>query len=94
VVRLSTEHRRALDVLAGSANGCTEALLFAQGFTCGLIAQLILAGLARASMEQAAAGKRVTNTRRMRLNTNGGPDGACRSTRRNRRVPDRSCRSR
>jgi hypothetical protein len=66
-VRLPAEHRRALAVLASCPDGCTEALLLAYGFTRGLIAELILAGLARASMEQAAAGKRVMNVRRIRI---------------------------
>ena len=67
MVRLPAEHRRALAVLASRPDGCTEALLLAHGFTRGLIAELILAGLARASMEQAAAGKRVMNVRRIRI---------------------------
>ena len=66
-MRLCADHRRALAVLAGCPDGCTEALLLAQGFTRGLIAELILAGLARASMVQAAAGKRVTDMRRIRI---------------------------
>jgi hypothetical protein len=70
-VKLSTDHHRALAVLYSCPDGCTEALLLAQGFTRGLIAELILAGLARASMEQAAAGKRVTDVRRIRIMGNG-----------------------
>jgi hypothetical protein len=35
---LTGEQRRALDMLAGSPNGCTEGLLRAHGFTVGLLA--------------------------------------------------------
>jgi hypothetical protein len=37
--------RRALELLAGSADGCTEALLFAHGFTEATIAGLVDTGL-------------------------------------------------
>jgi hypothetical protein len=45
---LSTEHRRALMMLAGSPGGCTEILLRAHGFRPDFVSQLVRAGLAAA----------------------------------------------
>jgi hypothetical protein len=58
-VKLSADERRALDMLAGSHHGCTEAILRANGFTVGLLADLIRAGLAKAEPERTQAGPRV-----------------------------------
>jgi hypothetical protein len=43
---LSDEQRRALDILAGCPNGCTEGALRARGFTVRLLAAIVRAGLA------------------------------------------------
>jgi hypothetical protein len=45
---LSSEHRRALAMLAGSPGGCTELLLRAHGFRPDFVSQLVRAGLAAA----------------------------------------------
>jgi hypothetical protein len=45
---LSSEHRRALAMLAGSPRGCTELLLRAHGFRPDFVSQLVRAGLAAA----------------------------------------------
>ena len=46
---LAAEQRRALEMLAGSPNGCTESTLRAHGFKVGSLAGLVRAGLAVAS---------------------------------------------
>ena len=40
--------RRALELLASSRDGCTEALMFANGFTAERLLELVRAGLVRA----------------------------------------------
>jgi hypothetical protein len=61
---LDRTRRRALTVLAGSPDGCTEAILMAHGFSLKLIAALIDAGLASAKSERMiAAGKAIAVTR-------------------------------
>jgi hypothetical protein len=49
--KLSAGQRRALELLAGSPNGCTEALMVAQGITSDVLAHLILAGYAQRDHE-------------------------------------------
>jgi hypothetical protein len=56
---LTSTRRRALDMLAGSHHGCTEAVLRANGFSVGLLAELLRTGLARAQPEMTKAGGRV-----------------------------------
>jgi hypothetical protein len=46
----SDHRRRALTVLAGSPDGCTEALLMAHGFTTALLADLVRDGFVTATM--------------------------------------------
>jgi hypothetical protein len=38
------DRRRALELLAASPDGCTEALMFANGFTAELLVELVRAG--------------------------------------------------
>ena len=45
---LTSDHRRALAMLAGSPGGCTELLLRAHGFRPDFFTQLVRAGLAAA----------------------------------------------
>ena len=40
------DRRRALDLLAASADGCTEAVMLAHGFSIDIMVELINAGLA------------------------------------------------
>jgi hypothetical protein len=47
------DRRRALELLAASAEGCTEALMFANGFTADMLLELVRAGLASAHAEVA-----------------------------------------
>jgi len=45
------KRRRALELLADSADGCTEAIMVAHGFTVDMLVELINAGLATASAD-------------------------------------------
>jgi hypothetical protein len=52
--------RRALELLAASRDGCTEAIMLAHGFSIDLMVELINAGLATGQTERmVAAGKRI-----------------------------------
>ena len=48
--------RRALELLAASRDGCTEAIMLAHGFSVDMLADLIRTGLATASTERVIAG--------------------------------------
>jgi hypothetical protein len=50
------DRRRALELLAGSRDGMTEAMLLAHGFTVDMLVDLIRAGLATANTERMVAG--------------------------------------
>jgi phage tail protein X len=56
---LTGEQIRALEMLAGHPDGCTQAVLKANGFTIGLLGKVIRAGLATAtpSIVEAVAGR-------------------------------------
>jgi hypothetical protein len=53
---LGAEQRRALQFLASSPFGVSEAIMFAQGFKRRMLANLICAGLATAQRENIKAG--------------------------------------
>jgi hypothetical protein len=55
---LTTEQRRALQMLAAAPNGCTEPALRGHGFTVGLMVGLVGAGLAGAKPETMKAAGR------------------------------------
>jgi hypothetical protein len=50
--------RRALELLAASPDGCTEAILLAHGISVELMVELIRAGLATANAKRVVAGNR------------------------------------
>jgi hypothetical protein len=61
---MTNEERRLLQMLAGSADGSTDALLAAYGFTVALMVDVVSAGLATAIADRVyAAGKPVEVTR-------------------------------
>jgi hypothetical protein len=64
IPKLGADHPRVLKFLASGSNGSTEALMLAHGF--GVLAELILAGVASADTERIAGGKAV-NVRRFRI---------------------------
>jgi hypothetical protein len=62
-----SEHGRALDLLAGSRDGCPEALFLAHGFTAALIEILLDAGHITVATTVMRAGGRVVPVRRLRI---------------------------
>ena len=58
--------RRALELLAASPDGCTEA-----GFTAELLVELVRAGLASAHAERMVADGKMTEVARMKLSEAG-----------------------
>jgi hypothetical protein len=65
------DRRRALELLAAAPEGCTEALMFANGFTAELLIELVRAGPASAHAERmVAGGKQIeAGSRMMSLRT-------------------------
>lgn len=61
------DRRRALELLASCRDGCTEAMMLAQGFTIAQMVELVRAGLATASAERAVAGRRTIEVARVRI---------------------------
>jgi len=61
------DRRRALELLASSADGCTEAILLAHGFKIDMLVEMINAGLASASVERVVAGGRTMQVTRVRI---------------------------
>jgi hypothetical protein len=59
--------RRALELLAGSADGMTEAMLVAHGFTVEQMVELIRTGLATATTGRVMAGARPLKVARVRI---------------------------
>ncbi len=63
----NTDRHRALAVLAGTADGCTEAIMLAHGFPSALLVDLVRAGLATAHRERMVASGRTMEVIRMRI---------------------------
>jgi hypothetical protein len=61
------DRRRALELLAASPDGCTEALMLAHGITVELLVDLCIAELAIATPERMVAGGRTVEVARMRI---------------------------
>ena len=59
--------RGALELLASSRDGYTEAILRAHGFSTAQMADLVRAVLATAHSQRVVAGKRVIEITRMRI---------------------------
>ena len=59
--------RRALELIAWSPDGMTEAMLLAHGFTVEMLVDLIRAGLATAKAERVIAGGRSMQVTRVRV---------------------------
>jgi hypothetical protein len=62
----ATRHR-ALELLAASRDGVTEAILIAHGLTIDFQVELIRAGLATAKAERVVAGGRAIEVARVRI---------------------------
>jgi len=61
------DRRRALELLAGSGDGYTEALMLAHGFTVELMVDLCIADLAIATVERMVAGGRTVEVVRLTI---------------------------
>jgi hypothetical protein len=61
------DRRRALELLAASPDGCTEAIMLAHGFTVELLVDLCIAELAIATPERMVAGGRPVEVVRMKI---------------------------
>jgi hypothetical protein len=59
--------RRALELLAASRDGCSEAIMLAHGFTVDVLAEIVRAGLAMASVERMVAGGKRIEVIRVRI---------------------------
>jgi hypothetical protein len=64
---LDPNRRRALELLAASPDGATEAIMLAHGFTIDLLLDLIFAGLATANAERVVAGGRSMEVAKVRI---------------------------
>ena len=65
------DRRLSLELLAASLEGCTEALMFANGFTAELLVELVRAGLASAHAERMVAGGKMMGTARVEISEAG-----------------------
>ena len=65
------DRRRALELLAASPDGCTEAILAAHGFTVAQMVELVRAGLAAATGERVIAGNRSMEVARVKITAAG-----------------------
>jgi hypothetical protein len=61
------DRHRALELLAASPDGCTEAIMLAHGFTVELLVDLCIAELAIATPERMVAGGRAVEVVRMKI---------------------------
>jgi hypothetical protein len=61
------DRRRALELLAASPDGCTEAIMLAHGFTVELMVDLCFAELAIAAVERMVVGGRTVEIVRMKI---------------------------
>src|SRR5262245_56283261 len=59
------DRRRALELLARSRDGCTEAVLLAYGFTVTLLVELVRTGLVTAKVDLTMAGKQPIKVTRL-----------------------------
>jgi len=63
--------RRALELLAASPDGCTEALMVANGFSVELLLELMRDGLASAHPERMVADGTIMEVARVKITDNG-----------------------
>jgi hypothetical protein len=59
--------RRALELLAGSRDGCTEAIMLAHGFKTEMLVEMVNAGLASVTTERVVAGGLKMEIARVRI---------------------------
>jgi hypothetical protein len=61
------DRRRALELLASSPDGCSEAIMLARGFTVEQMAELVHAGLATTNAERVGLAARTIEVARVRI---------------------------
>ena len=61
------ERRRALELLTASADGCSEAIMLAHGFSVDVLMDLIRTGMATTRIERVVAGGRAMEVARVRI---------------------------
>jgi len=75
--------RRALELLASCPDGCTEGLMFVNGFTVELLLELVQTGLASAYAERKIVDGKMTEIARLGITDQGrrllGSDGVASS---------------
>jgi hypothetical protein len=59
--------RRVLELLAGSRDGCTEAMMLAHGCKTGMMVEIVNGGRATAKAERVVAGNRPMEVTRVRI---------------------------
>jgi hypothetical protein len=64
---MTPEHFRALSILAGSPDGCTESMMLAHGFTVDFLTELVLSGLATATVDRMIAGRKQVDVTRVQI---------------------------
>jgi hypothetical protein len=67
MAKLSDQQRRALQLLARSPDGCTEALMLAHGFALEVLDKLASEGLAKAKAHDTMAGSRRMKVVRLQI---------------------------
>ena len=65
--RPNPDRRRALELLAGSREGCSKAMMRAHGFSIDMLVELVKVGLATTKRERMVAGGRQTDVARVRI---------------------------
>ena len=65
------DRRRALELLASSPDGCSEAVMLARGFTVEQMVELVHAGLATTNAERSAMGPHTIEVARVRITESG-----------------------
>ena len=63
----NAERRRALELLAASPDGCSEAIMLAHGFSVDFLTDLIRTGMATTRTERVVAGGRAMEVARVRI---------------------------
>jgi hypothetical protein len=61
------DRRRALELLASSRDGVSEAIMIAHGFTVAQMVELVRAGLATTTAERVVAGGKPMEVARVRI---------------------------
>ena len=84
------DRRRALALLAGSRDGCTEAMMLSHGFTVEQTAELIRAGLVTAMAERIVMGRRTIEVARVRITARRGSGSWRHETSKNRKPRPRT----